>query len=129
MRDQLEAALGRRHDDLRMPLAQDAVDGAACRHLGLVENLVQPPDADAVAVLAPGMIVEIGNARRQEPLVDRGTAGGIEPIVVLRQLPVFQVERDQEREPLAVRPAQRLALRHRHEVVVHFRFSRSRENL
>ena len=117
VRDQLPAALGRRGDDLRMALAQDAVDGAARRHLGLVENVVQPPDADAVAVLAPGVIVEIGNARRQQPLVDRRPARKIRPVVVLGQLPVFQVERDHQRQPLAVRPFQRLALRHRHEVV------------
>ena len=102
-----------------MPLAQDAVDGAARRHLGLVEDVVEPPDADAVAVLAPGVVVEVGDARRQQPLVDRRTAAEIRPVVILGQLPVFQIERDQQREPLAVRPLQRLALRQRHVVVEH----------
>ena len=120
VRDQLPAALRRGGDDLRMTLAKDAVDRAARRHLGLVENVVEPPDADAVAVFAPGVIVEIGNARRQQPLVDRRPAREIRPVVVLRQLPVFEVERDHQRQPLAVRPLQRLALRHRHEVVEHF---------
>ena len=119
VRDQLPAALRRRHHDLRMPLAQDAVDGAARRHLGLVENVVEPPDADAMAVLAPGVIVEVGNARRQQPLVDRRPAGEVRPVVVLGQLPVFQIERDHQRQPLAVRPFQRLSLRHRHVVVEH----------
>ena len=119
VRDQLPAALRRGGHDLRMTLAKDAVDRAAGRNPGLVENIVEPPDADPVAVFAPGVIVEIGNARRQQPLVDRRPAREIRPVVVLRQLPVFEVERDHQCQPLAVRPLQRLTLRHRHEVVEH----------
>ena len=63
-----------------------------------------PEDADPVPVLAPGVIVEIGNARRQQPLVDRGSAGEIEPVVILGELPIFQIERHHQGEPLALRP-------------------------
>src|SRR6185369_5046680 len=72
-----------------------------------------------MAVLAPRVVVEVGNARGQKPLIDRGAAREIRPVVILGELPVFQVERDQQRQPFAVRPLQRLPLRDRHVVVEH----------
>src|SRR5204862_4575325 len=73
-----------------------AVEQHRDRKLELVEELEQPPDSDAVAVLAPAPVVRVGmrQARR---------VGEAEAAVVGEGL---EVQAQVEGEPLAARPAE-----------------------
>ena len=82
-------------DDLRIVMADAAVEQDRRRQLQLVEDLEQPPVADAVAVVAPGEIargLRAGAVARVH--ADAGAEGE-----------VLDVERNVEGQPLALRPA------------------------
>ncbi len=86
-------------DDLRVVIADAAVQQDRGGQLQLVEDLEQTPITDPVAVIAPGEI-----ARRLLAAADR-----IHPQPGA-QREMFDVERDVEGEPLAARPTVVFAL-------------------
>src|SRR5262249_48782591 len=82
-------------DDVRIVMADHAVQQDGGRQLQLVQHREQAPVADAVAVVAPGIV-----------------AAGLRPAAVGRihadpgpEREVLDVERDIEGEPLSLRPA------------------------
>ena len=83
-----------RGDDVRIVVADAAVEQDGCRQLELVQDLEQAPVADPVTVVAPGEI-----ARRLLAAADRVHA---EPGAEREML---DVERDVEGEPLASGPS------------------------
>src|SRR5262249_6884672 len=98
--DDLVAALADRVHDLRRVPVEQAVAVVPGRQLQLVEQLEQAPDADAVAIVPPGVVavgLRLTGLRRVVP--EPGAEG--EP---------FDVGRDRERETRAARPAVVLAL-------------------
>src|SRR5215210_3563821 len=62
--DDLIAARTECRDDFRAVVIDLAVEQKRYRHLKLIEEPDQPPDADAVAVFAPGPVIGI---RMREP--------------------------------------------------------------
>ncbi len=107
MRHHLVAALADRRHHLRRVFVEQAVGVVRGRQLELVEQLEQPPYADAVAVVAPGIVaVGLRLALLRRIVTEPGAEG--EPLDVGGQ---------HEREALAARPAVVLALRQRDEVV------------
>ena len=81
-------------DDLRIVVADRAVEQDGGRQLELVENLEQAPVADAVAVVAPGIVARGLLAAAHRVHADAGA-----------EREMLDVERDVEGEPLAARPA------------------------
>ena len=94
MRNHFVAAPANRRHHLRRILVQQAVRAVRRRQLQLVEELEQPPDADAVTVVAPGVVamgLRLAGLRRV--VAEAGAEG--EPL---------DVGRYDEREALAGRP-------------------------
>src|SRR5687767_1976753 len=92
--DQLVAALYERLDHLRAVVVERGVDERADRELQVLEQLEAAPDADAIAVVAPGEIEDIG-LRALGP--QRGTQPGAE-------LEVLDVEAQVDRQTPPARP-------------------------
>jgi hypothetical protein len=91
--DQLVAALDVRLHHFRAVVVERGVDQRADRDLQCVEQLQAAPHADAVAVVAPGMVEHVGlGALRAE----RGAEAGAE-------VEVLDVEADVDREALPAR--------------------------
>src|SRR5258706_6981141 len=92
--DQLVAALDVRLDDLGAVVVERGVDERADRELERLEQLEAAPDADAVAVVAPRVIEDVGlGALRPE----RGAEAGAE-------VEVLDVEADVDLEALPAGP-------------------------
>jgi hypothetical protein len=105
--DDLVAALADRGHHLRGVFVDQAVGVVRRRQLQLIEELEQPPDADAVAVVAPGIVaMRLRLAGLRGVVTEAGAE--CEPL---------DVRRDDEGESLAARPAVVAPLRQRDEVV------------
>ena len=99
MRDKFVSARTRLLDEVRTPLRRRGVDGDADGQVKRVEQRQQPENADTVAVLpvGPGSVFRLKVAEfAAKPRVPIGARRG-------RQLPVFQMEKDKDREPRAAR--------------------------
>jgi hypothetical protein len=79
------------------------VDERARRHVERIEQFDAAPRADAIAVLAPAVVQDVG-LRRQRP--QRRTQA-------LAEREVLQVEAELDRKPSAVRPVVGIALMNR----------------
>jgi hypothetical protein len=107
MPDHLVAALAHRGHDLRRVVVYQAVGVVRGGQLELVEELEQPPHADAVAVVAPRVV-----ALR----LRLAHLGGVMPQAGAEGVPL-DVGGNAEGEPPAAWPAVVLALRQRDVVV------------
>ena len=119
VRDQLAAALHGGLDHRQAPLAGHGIERAARRDAQLVEQFELPPDAHPLAVFAPGVVREIRHPARKRVGQDGRPARVIRRVGVLGQVPGFEIERDQQRNALAVRPLEPRPLRDRRVVVFH----------
>jgi hypothetical protein len=95
------------------------VHRATDRDAGFFCDVEQTPDADALAVFAPGEVRKVGDVAGQGVGKNGGAAGIIGVLGVAYEIPVFEIECDDDRQTLAVGPFERLAFRHRYEVVIH----------
>ena len=84
-----------------------------------VEHVEHPPDADALAILAPGPVGVVVDVARELAAHDAGAAGVERLGVLARGVPVFEVGGQDHRETLAVGPFQGLAVGDGDEIVVH----------
>src|ERR671936_1002717 len=107
MRHNLVAALSDRRHYLRCVVVHQAIGVVRGGQLQLIEELQQPPDADAIAIVTPGIVaMRLRLARLRRVVTQAGTEG--EP---------FDVGGDDECEALAARPAVVAPLRERYKIV------------
>src|SRR5258706_10146450 len=93
--DQLVTALDVRLDDLGAVVVERGVDERADRELERLEEVEAAPDADAVAVVAPRVVEDVGlGALRPERDAEAGA-----------EVEVLDVEADVDGEALLPRPA------------------------
>jgi hypothetical protein len=95
--DDLVAALADAVADLRVVLVEQRIDIVRRRQLELLEQIEQPPDADPVAVVAPGIIALL----LRLALLCRIPTGALAIGVNL------DIGGDAERQPLAAGPGRR----------------------
>jgi hypothetical protein len=119
MREQFPAAIETGLNHRAAALESDGVGRAARLDAQLVEKFIEPPDADALSVFAPAVIGEIRRVAGQHIGQDRRAAGIIGFLCILGQIPSFEVEGEDQRDPRAVRPYERLALHDRDVGIVH----------
>ena len=101
------------------PVEGDGVGGATGLDAEFVEQVYEAPQADALAIFAPGVIGEVGRVARQDVRQDRRAAGIIGLVGVLGEIPGFQVEGQDEGDAGAIGPFERLALGQRDIIIVH----------
>src|SRR3546814_15103019 len=87
--------------------SSDLIGGAGGRDAQFVEQIEHPPQADALAIFAPGIVGEIGRAARQDIGQDRRTARIIGLVRILGEVPGFEIEGQDQGEARAVGPAER----------------------
>ena len=123
VRHELPAALLDRVDDAPALHHDHAVAGAGRRDAHLVEHVHDAPDADPLAVLAPGPVRGVEHVAGQR-MRDRRRPAGKQRLLLAgaERLPVFDVDGEDQRDMRAVRKFQRRAVRQRHEVVGGGRF-------
>ena len=107
VRDHLVAAPADRVGDLRRIVVDQAVGAVPGGQAELVQQVEQAPDADAVAVVAPGIVAVRLRLAGLGRIVPQPRAEG-EPL---------DVRGEQERQALAARPAVVFAFNQRNEVV------------
>lgn len=86
--------------------ARSTVHCAAHRNPQLLEKLEQPPHADPLPVLAPGVIGKIGNVAWQQVRQNRRTTGIGSAVTVFHQVPRFQIQGDDHSDAAIIGPAQ-----------------------
>src|SRR6185295_17514646 len=118
-RHHLEAQALARVDDLA-PLEHGlGVEGDREADAGLLRHVEAAPDADALAVLAPGEVRAVEHVARQRVGNHRRAAGVVGLLVRLDRIPVLRVDGDDDGEALPVRELERLSGRERGPGVGH----------
>ena len=116
VRHQLPAALLHGVDDAAALHQDHAVAGAGGRDAHRVEHIHQTPDADALAVLAPGPVRGVEHVAGQR-VRDRRRPAGKQRLLLAgpERLPVFDIDGEDQRDMGAAGKFQRRAIRQRHE--------------
>ena len=106
VRDQLMPVLQGSLDNGRALQRQLGIHSATGRNADLVEGIEQPPDPDALTVFAPREIGEVGDIARQCIGQDRRTTRIISLGCRFQQVPVLEIDGDDQRQPLAAGPVE-----------------------